>query len=94
MLFNTVLDKKQHVFNFLILIAKHYIYVSRCLDQTPTFEQLHKKIFEVMQIEEFIAKKSNRWNPYVFKWKIVKPSLQLQQSNDSFVHDYLAQLTL
>lgn len=91
---NLVTERKSHVLNLLILIVKQFIYRCRCLNVAPSFDQVYKQILEVCQIEEFIAKRKDKWNYHVKKWKIIKPSLQLQQNTNGndYVVEYLAQL--
>lgn len=92
-LFNSVMLKPSHIFNYVILIAKYYIYTCRCANRKPNFVGVKEKIESMYKVEEFIAKKENKWNRHVRKWNIIKPNLQLQQEEDQqFIDLYIAQM--
>lgn len=87
-IFNDVVNNPYHVFNFIVLITKQFIYRTRCLNTRLSFKDLLYYIDHVYLIEEFIAKKNHKWNLHVRKWKVYKPSLQ-EENVQTFVHNYI-----
>lgn len=90
-LFNTLTKKRNHITNFIALIVKQFIYSCRCIKRMPTSNAVFQEIQNIYEIEHSLAKKQNKWNLHVTKWKFVKPNLQYEQVTD-FAQVYLAQL--
>lgn len=75
-LMNTVQNRKSHVINLLVIIAKQYIYRQRCLNSVLLVNQLICEIEHVYSIEYGIAKSKNRLLKHYTKWLPIKPELQ------------------
>ena len=69
---NTITGNIREVQNTIILLAKQYIYKSRCKNEKPNFIQFKSEVIEIKTIEYEIAKKSDKLNKHERKWKYVK----------------------
>ena len=72
-MFNHLIDKKNHVVNFLCLIVKQYIYRQRCLDKKLSWFECKGIISQVENIEKYIAIKNGKLNIHNRKWTFCKP---------------------
>ena len=71
---NQVNANPAHIYNFVILITKHYLYVSRCLKTEPSVYGIIRKIRQYENYESFAAKKNNRYQLHLNKWSVLKDS--------------------
>ena len=67
-IFNRIAESRCHVANFICLIAKQYIYATRCLGNQLSFNVLKGHIVKLEQIEKYIAIKNNRLAVHQKKW--------------------------
>ena len=51
------LEVKKVIANFFVLLLKHYMYVCRCLKETPTENGYRKKIDQILRFEKYQAEK-------------------------------------
>ena len=65
---NTVVKSKKHVVNFLVLIAKQYIYRQKCLKEALSFIGLKEIILSTENMEKYIATKNGKIGKHQKKW--------------------------
>ena len=70
-LFNNVLPNPKHLPNLIVLLAKRYIYVNRCLQKEIVFDSFKALIQDQKNIELFIAKKNNKTQQHNVKWSFI-----------------------
>ena len=70
LLFNAYKDSFPQIVNLIILIAKHYVYVKRCLLAPLSFTELIANIAHHRTIEEVISKRTNTHSKFKAKWSI------------------------
>ena len=68
-LFNTVRSNPKFVENCITLIAKFYIYNSRCMKQELSIYALKQAIIEYRDIEKSIASKNQKLDKHAQKWQ-------------------------
>ena len=76
-----------HVANFIVLIAKQFIYRQRCLGEKVEFNHLRRIILSVENIEKYIAVKQGKIKIHAKKWNRKELGLQFQSLND-YVEQY------
>ena len=57
---NTIHPTPKHCFNFITLVAKQYLYASRCQKKNPSFLVFERKIQTLQNYENYFAKKNLR----------------------------------
>ena len=69
-IFNTVLAKKTHIVNFLVLLFKFSIFQQKCLDTKPTVAYIKKEIifYYNLELSKCVTNKDKlkikrRWQP-------------------------------
>lgn len=65
---NTVAPKPMDVLNILVLIAKRYIYITRCLGNQLNIQGYLQMIKEYKILEQYIAKQKNKLEQHTPKW--------------------------
>ena len=69
-IFNTIVKKpKYHIVNMMCLITKQYIYKQRCFKENLNFEHLVKIIWNIENMEKYIAEKNGKLQVHQKKWK-------------------------
>ena len=68
---NKLVDNPQHVENFVCLLFKQYIYRQRCFRKSPDFQEFKRLVFQVKNIEKYIANKIGHNRKYQRKWQTV-----------------------
>ena len=68
-LLNQVVDKPNHVNNFICLVIKQYIYRCRCLKKPIIFHEAYALIKRVRAMERYIAIKNGKSNLHEAKWR-------------------------
>ena len=94
-LFNTVNKKPNHIFNFLTLVCKQYLYASRCLKKTPSFNGLLSTINKLRKYEKYKAVKEDKLTTHLKKWMICKENEVIYNGTNidtNFATDYLKNL--
>ena len=68
-IWNEVVKLSMHVANFVVLLAKHYIYAQRCKEEDITMLQFEARVNNYRNIEKYIAIKNSKVDKYVKKWR-------------------------
>lgn len=55
--------------NVLLLIAKQYIFTTRCLDKTLNIYLYKDKVMDIVRMERHFALTTKRYKPFVKEWK-------------------------
>ena len=69
LIFNKVSPPKTHVNNFICLLAKQYIYSTRCLNGHLSIEQFLFRLNSTRNSEKYIAIKNLKLQRYYAKWE-------------------------
>ena len=88
-------QESTHVFNFIFLLAKHYLYVTRCTNKNINHAEFIGRIEKVRSYELYNAKMKNRLYKHVKKWQ--KPEHDSENKNippdmDQHVINYISEL--
>ena len=83
----TVSQQIEHIANYIMLLAKQYIYTCRCLKKNPNKFELYKKFRTVQSYELYHAKTNNTVAKYCKRWCIPKNN-EIQSSMD-FITKYI-----
>ena len=67
---NRVNGKPSHIFNFITIVTKQYIYATKCSDKKLSFQELKGKIELFQRYELFQAKKDDKVTQHCRKWYI------------------------
>ena len=90
---NRIMNKKNHVSNFLCLITKYYIYRQRCLKDELLFPQLKGLVNQIRCIEKYIAVKNNKKHFHDMKWNSTSDVLATDVvSLDSYIRTYISNM--
>ena len=65
-------DENQILLNFIFMLGKCYIYVTKCLKRRLCVEQFIKTLVDHANLEHYIANLNGRIRKWENKWKIVK----------------------
>lgn len=65
----TYCNHEDDLYNTLLLLAKQYIFRTRCLDKTLNVYNFKDYVMEIIQIERYQAFKNKKFKPFVKKWK-------------------------
>ena len=68
LLLNQAHSKQQNVVNFIILVAKQYIYSTKCVGGSLSCNSLKFKVNSIKQMEKYIAIKNQNVDKFVKKW--------------------------
>lgn len=67
-LFNNRTGKNRWFLNTVLLIAKQYIYASKCLDKKLKVIEFTARLYQYQQAETLIALRTHKWKKYKKKW--------------------------
>ena len=67
-IYNDIMPNPRFIQNCIVLITKHFIYVSRCLERPLTLPHLKNQIWSIHDIELYNAKKNNKIGFHESKW--------------------------
>ena len=67
-IFNRVVERKNHIANFICLFTKQFIYRQRCLGEHIHFPIWKAQVKKVENVEKYIAVKNNRTQIHNRKW--------------------------
>ena len=67
---NTVVKNPRSVVNFIVLVAKQYLYAQRCLKLPVNVIEFKAKIKFYKDAELYIARKNNHVNKHLNKWSL------------------------
>ena len=68
-MFNTVCKRKACVCNFLILVAKQYVYKKRCTKELPNVTELTNLWYHLEGMEKYVAICNNQYVKHLAKWQ-------------------------
>ena len=68
LILNNIVDNPKHMENCIVLIAKYYIYKTRCLKEQISVMSCTNYIKNYIAIEEQIAKENNKLGLHTIKW--------------------------
>ena len=81
-----------HVNNFIVLVAKSYMYTKHCLKEKLRKEEFEKTIENCRKFEYYQAKVNGKLNFYYKKWHGQLNQCENQQSD--LAHNYLSDLLI
>ena len=85
-IFNTIVDKVNHIANFICLVMKHFIYKKRCLMQKLDFVSFLASIKNIEYVEKYIAVKNDNLQKHYKKWY---PKQECENmSIDEYIRDH------
>ena len=81
---NLVNPNSSHVYNFVCIVAKYYLYVKRCLKQDISIEEFQGLIFKYQRYEKYYALRNNQFHKFCKKWalNIDNENSQLDESTN------------
>ena len=59
---------KRNLINFLVLVVKHYLFVSKCEKRLPCFDDVKNKIHSLQRMERYNANMSGNVQKHDIKW--------------------------
>ena len=86
--FNTIVNPKKHVANFLCLVTKQFIYAQRCLKRPIHYYILKAQFQKIESIEKYIAIKNRKLHLHNRKWKL--PTDASTENISDFIVSYNA----
>lgn len=94
--FKNIMDNQVHprpanVINFLVLVAKQFIYCQRCHKNLPFSDILIREFEQIYEMELRIARDTNKLRRHYEKWSVIKPELLEQLidlDNNTFIDHY------
>ena len=89
---NRVVERKQHVANFVCLLTKYYIYSQKCLQKPISFQGLRRQIKSVENIEKYIATKNGKLNVHNRKWVSVTGTVQRNSNLTQYTYEYIQKM--
>ena len=91
-----VCDKPGHIKNFICLVTKQYIYRQRCLGKPLCKYELKHLIYQVKNIEKYIAVKNGRIVQFNKKWtpdtKETRQGPLPEESTEIYVDRYISNM--
>ena len=78
---NTVHPAPSHVANFIVLLAKHYLYVSRCKKESLSVTVFYRLVNANRAYEKYKAIKDNKLSTHCDKWFVSKVDQEVQDDN-------------
>ena len=76
----------QPVVNFVILLAKQYLYSKRCKGTRPIVREFRLTITRTKSIEKFIATKNSTLHKHISKWHCVDNVIDLNEYVEEYVN--------
>ena len=83
---------RSHIINFLVLVAKQYIYRQRCLKKSLVFQEWLGLIKRLEAIEKYIAVKNEKIKTHIKKW--AGSHEVIDQDVNQYCQDYLTNLEI
>ena len=90
-MFNSVVNQPKHICNFLCLIAKQYIYASRCKKEVPKMSQYRNIVNRIQNVEKNIAIKNNKVKLHFKKWRSGCSSTDIGDNGNLNIDLYIRQ---
>ena len=86
------MEDPTNIKNFLCLITKQYIYQQRCFKKKPILTELRDLIFQIRNIEKFIAKKNNKITKHNHKWYNAPLTRNGSNNVNQYINEYLTNM--
>ena len=87
---NRVIEKANHVVNFICLITKQFIYSQKCLGKELIFNVLEYKFQLIQSIEKYIAVSNDKVQYHECKWLLYNNSTSIGQPNlTNYITEYV-----
>ena len=86
-IFNRVTTRKYHVINFLVLVAKQFIYRCRCMKESVIFNVYRRYIKQIEAVEKYIAVKNGKLAMHHKKWAPFVTTLNISQEIVQYVEN-------
>ena len=67
-LFCLVHPSPEHIYNFVYLVAKQYIYATKCLNKQPSIIEFERRLAKIRSFECYYAKINNKLSSHCKKW--------------------------
>ena len=67
-LFNTVIEKADHIFNFLCVHLKQFLYKHKCSENRPYVKTWHRELVEKFEIDGCNARRDHNVQKYKKQW--------------------------
>ena len=80
--FNSIVKSPKSIKNTIALMLKQYIYRTRCLHKTLSFEEFKSYVWTTKNIERYIAIKNDKITLHIKKWAMCKDKLPSYLEND------------
>ena len=94
-IFNNVEKDPRHVVNFIVFVAKSFMYSKRCLNTKYTVIEFESLIKDCRNSEYFYAKKANKTSKHYKKWHGNVQQTQADNVNpDEYAHIYMIDMLL
>lgn len=90
-IFNNVHPKGSHVINFIVTIAKQYIYRTRCMKTIPNEKELTNIIEQIYETEFHIAQYNNKIRFHVAKWSCIN-DIDIPDETAEYIDSYIQQM--
>ena len=91
-LFNSIVERSSHVLNFILLLAKQYLYRQRCQGKPINVYEFRSYYRRQESIEKYIAKKNGNMAKHVKKWGQFDAYAQTNLNVDDYVQMYIQNL--
>ena len=65
-------NKKSSIFNFIVLLVKYYIFVSKYKQQIPNINGFINLLQQTREFEEYIAFSKNKLDVHRKKWQLIR----------------------
>ena len=88
-IFNTIVEQKHHVANFICLVTKQFIYRRRCQKEQLVFGILKTHIANIQLMEKYIAVKNKKESVYYKKWHPFEKNDSNSGNLNEYVQNYL-----
>ena len=85
---NHISSNPSHFSNFTLLLAKHYLYVARCMGEPVSKSKLFTRIEDFRRIEKYNAICNNKIDKHIQKWCITQ-NQKICSNVSGFDHDYV-----
>ena len=87
-IFNIIHENRKHVCNFIILIAKQYLYRMRCFGEVPSLTTFKAMLYKIRKIEKYNVMKNDNVGKFNIKWNCI--SIQDNNDTEEYIDRYVA----
>ena len=85
---NNIHENPGHIFNFVLLLGKQYLYVKRCKVEPINKTELYAKIETTQRLEMYEAIVKNKVNQHIKKWCLCKKN-EMIYNGSGFENQYV-----